>query len=147
MPPRNGQTREREEFYRRLRISIGLVLIAAGVGMCLWAFAGAYKIFTDPQEIEVFQTIVPRNAELRMLDIDGEKVELPLGIFNFMGYVIGCLLLFIAGSIGGGFISGGVNLLQPSAGKVERKVKREVDGLKARLTDMAEKLRREERSE
>jgi hypothetical protein len=142
---RDALTAEREEFYRRLRVAVGLVLIATGVLICLWAFASAYKVFTDPQKVEVFQTIVPRNPEFRTLDIDGEKVQLPLGLFNFMGYAIGCLLLFIAGSIGGGLISGGVKLLQPGFFRLEKRIKGEVDSLKATLEEMAERFKKEEK--
>ena len=134
------QTRDRDESLRLLRIGAGLVLLAIGVTMALWAFVGAYRILTEPSNIEIFQTIVPESPELRTLDIDGKKIVLPEGLFRFMAYVIGCLLLLIAGSIGGGFISGGVNLLQFSFARLERQIKREVEGLSAKMEGVARRL-------
>lgn len=144
MLQRGQSVEEREEFYRRLRFAIGFILIAIGVIVALWAFSSAYRMFTNPEEIEVFQRIVPETPELRSLDIEGERVLLPLGLFSFMAYVIGCFLLLVAGSIGGAFITGGVRLLQPSVARLERILRREIEGLGARIEDVAGRLKKED---
>jgi hypothetical protein len=136
---------DRDDLFRRLRVGAALVLLGIGIAMALWAFGGAYRIFTEPQRIEVFQAIVPENPDLRTLEIDGEEIVLPEGLFKFMAYVIGCLLLLIAGSIGGGFISGGVNLLQSNIARLESRMTKKVEGLGAKLEDIAERLNQKSR--
>ncbi len=139
------ESSESEEFYRRLRTATGLLLISIGVLVALWAFMNVYKVFTNPDEIEVFRKIVPQSSELRELDIEGDKIVLPVGLFSFMAYSIGCLLLLIAGMIGGAFITGGVNLLQPAVMKLDRRMKAEAVSLRARIEQLGEMLKKEEK--
>lgn len=42
-----------------LRDFIGIILIVIGVVIALWAVINVYKIFTNPQGIEVFKTDYP----------------------------------------------------------------------------------------
>lgn len=142
MPERHRSAEDSDEMYRRIRTAIGLVLIVAGATMAFWVFVNAYRIFTNPQEIELFREIVPDNPQLRELDIDGKKVILPLGLFNFMAYTLGCLVLVIAGTVGGAFITGGVNILQSNILRFERRLNKRFENLRQkmdRIGDLLEK--------
>jgi cytochrome c biogenesis protein CcdA len=117
---------------------IGIILIVVGVVIALLAVINVYKIFTNPQGIEVFKQIIPDNPETRELDIGGEKVILPKGIFLFMAYSIGCLLLFIAASIATALITSGVNLLQSNFHRLEQKINKEISSLKSKMEEITE---------
>jgi len=133
---------ETAEFYRRLRIIVGLVLIVVGSLMAIWAFTNVYRIFTNPQQLEVFKRIVPDNPEMRVLDIEGREVVLPEGLFHFLAYVVGCLLLIIAGTIGGAIITGGANLMRFDIQRLERGFSKKIEGLKEKMEEIGETLKK-----
>lgn len=91
---------------------LGLALVIIGVIISLWVFTKVCKIFTAPQEIKVFEQIMPESSEWRELEIEGKKVVLPVNTFRFIAYGIGSFLLLVAAIVAGGLISGGVGLLQ-----------------------------------
>jgi hypothetical protein len=134
-----------EEFYGKLRTATGLLLIGIGVLIALWAFVNVYRVFTNPDEMAVFGKIVPQSPELRELDIEGDKIVLPVGLFSFMAYFIGCLLLLIAGMIGGAFITGGVGLLQPAVMRLDRRMRAETLSLRSKIEQLGELIKKEER--
>jgi hypothetical protein len=138
IPERQYGGQEFYEPYSGLKKLIGLILIVGGVIIALWAIVNVYKIFTNPQEIEVFSRIIPDSPEIRKLDIGGTKVILPEGLFLFMAYSIGCFLLFIAASIATALITGGVNLLQSSFLKLETRITKEMVNLKKTIEEVKE---------
>jgi len=105
---------ETYEYGRNISNYFAAALIIIGIIVALWAIINTYKIFTNPEEIEVFREIVPHHTEARTLEMDGKKILIPVSVFYFMAFAIGCFLLFIAGSIGASLIKSGVNLLQTS---------------------------------
>jgi len=120
-----NQYGERPEADANIRIAkniLGIVLIIAGCLLAYWVCAKIFMIFDDPQKLEIFSQIVPLDPEQRALEIEGQKIILPLGLFKFMAYGIGAFLLMIAASIAIGLITGGVNLLQPGIQKLETKL-------------------------
>ena len=126
---------------------LGIILIAAGAIIALWAIINIYYIFTNPQQLEVFKQIIPDSPKIRELDIDGKKVILPEGVFLFMSYGIGCFLLFIAAMIGTGFITGGVNLLMSSYQRLEAKINKEIGNLKKKIDEAKALIMRKSDSE
>ncbi|MCK4526940.1 hypothetical protein KAW18_06180 [candidate division WOR-3 bacterium] len=130
------------ETKKHLKFLIAIILITAGIIIALWTITKVYKIFTNPQEIEVFKQIVPDKPEMRELDIAGQKVILPAGIFLFMAYGIGCLLLLVASGIATGLITGGVNLLQSNFQKLETKVITEIENLKVKIDELKETFKK-----
>ena len=123
-----------------LKNIFGALLIIAGILLAVWVFMNLYKIFTNPTELEVFKQIVPENPNLRTLDIDGKKVILPLGIFNFFAYGICGFLLLVGGLISTGFISSGVNLLVGNVLGLEMRINRAMVGLKKRIDEIKEQF-------
>ena len=134
------QSGEQSDAMRSLKNICGALLIAAGVLIAIWIFMNLYRIFTNPQEIEVFNRIVPDNPELRTLDIDGKKVLLPLGIFHFFAYGICGFLLLVGGLMSTGFISSGVNLLIGNVMKIEMRINKAIEDLKKRLDEIKEQF-------
>jgi hypothetical protein len=134
------QSGEQSDATRSPKNIFGALLIIAGVLIAIWVFMNLYRIFTNPQEIEVFKQIVPDNPELRTLDIDGKKVLLPLGIFHFFAYSICGLLLLVGGLMSTGFISSGVNLLIGNVMRIEMSINKAIEGLKKRLDEIKEQF-------
>jgi hypothetical protein len=142
MPGESYKEVRTSELNWSLKTFIGLILIIAGILISIWVFMNIYKIFTNPKEIEIFKQIVPNSPELREIEIEGKKIILPPGIFHFMVYLIGCFLLFIAGIIAGGFITGGVNLLQSKTQRLELSFKRKFEILKNKINQIREILKK-----
>jgi hypothetical protein len=130
-----------------LRKLIGMILIAVGAIVAIWAAINIYRTFTDPQQLEVFKNIIPNSPEVRELDIDGKKVVLPEGFFLFMSYGIAAFLLFIASCIGTAFITGGVNLLMSNYRRLELKVTTEMAKLKRKIDETKAIMSRKSDSE
>ncbi len=127
---------------------IGFVLVIAGTVMAFWVFWNVYTMFTNPQSLEVFTQIMPEGQDWRELDIDGQKVTLPEGIFNFLAYSVGCFLMLVAAIIAGSFISGGAGLLQPAfqkmALKMDRKMDRKMEDLEKTVQEIGKSLDKKE---
>ena len=128
--------------FRTVRNIVGLMLILTGAFMALWICMNVYEMFTSPQKIEIFKQIVPADPGMRELDVDGKKILLPQGIFVFLAYGIGILLLMVGAAIANGLLTGGVNLLQSSFRRFETKMAGKFEGLKSKVDEMKETLKK-----
>ena len=72
---------------------------------------------------------------MRTLDIDGKKVILPLGIFNFFAYGVCISLLFVGGLLSSAFITSGVNMLVGNVLRLEMRINKAIEGLKNRVDE------------
>jgi len=99
---------------------LGILLLLVGIAMSGWVFYSAVTLFKNPNDIAVFDKILPLHEDLRMIKVNDESIELPDEVFYFFAYCASILTLTIAGCVGGAFLSGGVNLLRPNRGSRER---------------------------
>jgi len=113
---------------------LAFVLIAAGVVIALWSFFQVYTIFTDPEELTVFQQLVSDEVTFKMT-IDGDEVRVEPAP-EVLAYIIPLLLLAVAVSVARLFITGGVNLYHGNLRKLTLKISNMESGLEQHKTDM-----------
>jgi hypothetical protein len=147
---RDYMPREREEQYggepmfsldmQFFKNVLGIILIIAGGMFAFWICMTIYSIFDEPQKIEIFNQIIPPGPEVREVRIEGKEFVLPSGMFKFMAYFIGVLLLAVAARIAIGLISSGVRLLQPAIQKLEMKIASHFQKMETNIATGMDKL-------
>jgi len=113
---------------------LAFVLIGIGVVIALWAFVQVYNIFTNPEELTVFQQLVSDEVTFKMT-IDDEEVRVEPAP-EVLAYIIPLLLLAVAVSVARLFITGGVNLYHSNLRKLMLKVNNMESGLEKHKADM-----------
>lgn len=113
---------------------LAFVLIAIGVVIALWSFVQVYNIFTNPEELTVFQQLVSDEVTFKMT-IDDEEVRVEPAP-EVLAYIIPLLLLAVAVSVARLFITGGVNLYHSNLRKLMLKVTNMESGLEKHKVDM-----------
>jgi hypothetical protein len=109
-------------------------LIAIGVVIALWSFGQVYNIFTNPEELTVFQQLVSDEVTFKMT-IDDEEVRVEPAP-EVLAYIIPLLLLAVAVSIAKLFITAGVNLYHSNLRKLMLRVNSMESGLEQHKADM-----------
>jgi hypothetical protein len=123
-----------------VRSVLGILLVVAGGTAALWICMTIFGIFDDPQKIEIFNQIIPLGQEIREFRIDEKSVVLPRGVFTFLAYFLGVLLLAVAARVALGLISSGIKLLQPSLQKLEMRIGEQFQQMETKMADGMEKL-------
>jgi uncharacterized membrane protein len=131
---------ESEDPMLHVRTTIGFVLIAIGLVIALWTFSNTYRMFTKPEQLEVFNRVVSTNPESMEMELEGSKVLLPIAAFQFMAYTVGCSLLFVAGIIGLGLVSSGAAMLGGISRRFELRVDRKIEILRKKMDEVKEAL-------
>ena len=135
MPYEDRYDEEREQHIGpALHRILAFVLIAIGAVIALWAFTQVYKIFTNPEELTVFQQLVSDEVTFKMT-IDDEEVRVEPAP-EVLAYIIPLLLLAVAVSVAKLFITGGVNLYHSNLRKLMLKVNNMESGLEKHKADM-----------
>ena len=119
---------------------LAIILIVAGGMVALWICTTIFNIFDDPQEIEIFNQIIPPGPAVREFIIEGKEFILPSGIFTFMAYFISIFLLSIAARIAIGLISAGVKLLQSTIQNLQMKIDSHFQRMETNIATGMEKL-------
>ena len=131
---------DQEELFNKIRHAAGIVLIAVGLLMALFVFLKIYQLIDQPKQLKVFMTLIPEYSNVRNLEIGGEKVVLPMGLFYFLSYIVMVILLSVASGIGIGFIKAGVGLLYPRVDRLEAKLYKESMKLNNKIDSKIAKL-------
>lgn len=113
---------------------LAFALIAIGVVIALWSFVQVYNIFTNPEELTVFQQLVSDEVTFKMT-IDDEEVRVEPAP-EVLAYIIPLMLLAVAVSVARMFITGGVNLYHSNLRKLMLKVSNMESGLEKHKADM-----------
>ena len=117
---------------------LAFVLIGIGVVIALWSFVQVYNIFTNPEELTVFQQLVSDEVTFKMtidtMNYDEEVRVEPAP--EVLAYIIPLLLLAVAVGVAKLFITGGVNLYHSNLRKLMIKVNNMESGLEKHKADM-----------
>ena len=135
MPYEDRYDEEREQgFGPAPQKILAFVLIGIGVVIALWSFGQVYNIFTDPQELSVFQQLVSDEVTFKMtIDDDEVRVEPAPEV---LAYIIPLMLLAVAVAVARLFITSGINLYHGNLRKLMLKITNMESGLEQHKTDM-----------
>ena len=127
---------EQPDFFKRARHFLGIALVVAGCIMALFIFIHIYRLIKKPDQIELFTYILPDDPNIRELTIDDQQISIPMGVFYFFSYMVMAILMYIASSIGIGFIKTGSGLIYPRVDRLEAWLNREAMKLNALISNI-----------
>lgn len=109
-----------DEYWKYIKIVIGVVLLAIGVYMGMWLFLKITTYINHPDKLKEFQFSGREEQLFEIKTDDGDHVQVPVGSgMNFLIYII---FLSIVAGLCSTFIKAGVNLIHSSLPKLERKI-------------------------
>jgi ABC-type Na+ efflux pump permease subunit len=106
----------------RLRTRVGMVLIAAGVGLCIWVVASLIGTLAGTDPPALVTAITPGEHNPVTIGLPEGKFTIPSHVFPPIGYLLVFFVNAILGTIAGVLINAGVALLQPDANKLMQKL-------------------------
>ena len=104
---------EKEETGRKI---FEILIIVLGIGLLALTFSTAYKMFTNPSTMEGFDELTPEGKiEITMGQQNGGENTMDVSstikpILKITSYMIGGLLLWVMGSVGGRITKHGVSM-------------------------------------
>ncbi len=101
---------EKEETGRKI---FEILVIVLGIGLLALTFSTAYKMFTNPSAMEGFDELTPEGKIEISPGGGGNTVDVSNAvkpILRVFSYVVGGLLLWVMGSVGGRITKHGVSM-------------------------------------
>ena len=82
------------------RTVMGVVVLSAGLFVCLWVVYLAHATVFRTEKMELLRRLVPGNKEELVLTLPAGKVELPAGVIRLGAYVLFIPLAYVGAKIG-----------------------------------------------
>ena len=102
---------EKEETGRKI---LEIAVIVLGIGLLIFTFSTAYSMFTNPSALEGYDELTPEGSiTITPPGENGEPLDLSNAIkpvLKVTSYMVGGLLLWVMGSIGGRITKHGVSM-------------------------------------
>ena len=101
---------EKEETGRKI---LEIAVIVLGIGLLIFTFSTAYSMFTNPSALEGYDKLTPEGSIEISIGENGSTADLSNAIkpvLKITSYMVGGLLLWVMGSIGGRIIKHGVSM-------------------------------------
>jgi len=134
MDPRDQQKTEEEASSRKLRSTVGLILIVLGIAGVLWIAERIIVLGGGPQNIPLIAKFLAFDAAARTIVTPRGNFELPEGLYFGVGSFLFILALVVAAVLAKALISTGAHLMgHEVASSVANRLRDEMDRLKAYL--------------